>query len=78
MGWAAPLDHVHLVVSCPPSLSPSIIANRVKGYTGYFLLKRFPCLRSGARYGSLWTRSYFVESVGRDLNALLRYVAAQR
>ena len=71
-----PLDHVHLVISCPPALSPSAIANKVKGYTGYFLLKKYPWLRGSARYGSLWTRSYFVESVGRDLDRVLSYLAA--
>jgi len=60
----------------PPALSPSAIANKVKGYTGYFLLKKYPWLRGSARYGSLWTRSYFVESVGRDLDRVLSYLAA--
>lgn len=39
-------DHVHLFVSAPPKLSPSLIVQYLKGITGRKLYDRFPDLRS--------------------------------
>ncbi|MGC9137255.1 IS200/IS605 family transposase [Caldivirga sp.] len=55
-------DHVHALLLCPPRLAPSYIANYLKGKSARLILKRFPELR--ARVGKLWSRSYFVATVG--------------
>ncbi len=76
--WAAPLDHVHVLVQCPPRLSPSRVANVLKGYTGYALLRALPWLASGATRGSLWAPGYYVASVGHDAAVVRSYIAGQR
>ena len=55
------LDHVHLFIVAKPSLPINTINMRIKGYSSYYLRHHFTYLR---RYSSLWTRSYFVETVG--------------
>lgn len=56
-------DHVHLFVKCDPTDSPQGIVGQLKGYTSFNLRKEFPHLKS--KLPTLWTRSYYVESVGR-------------
>jgi putative transposase len=55
-------DHVHLFVKCDPSDSPQGIIAQLKGYTSNKLRAEFPKVKS--RLPSLWTRSYYCESVG--------------
>lgn len=54
-------DHVHLFVVAKPSLPIETIVMQLKGYTSYCLRHHFAYHR---RYPSLWTRSYYVETVG--------------
>lgn len=54
-------DHVHLVMPAPPSLSIHRVVKELKGRSSYHLRKQYAYLRN---YPSLWTRSYFVETVG--------------
>jgi putative transposase len=71
-------DHVHLsVADAPPTEAPQHVVNRLKGRSSRVLRQRFPALRS--RLPSLWSRSYFIASVGRvSAAAIRRYVAAQK
>lgn len=54
-------DHVHLFITASPSLAIETIVRRIKGYTSYYMRNTFSYLR---KYPSLWTRSYFVETIG--------------
>ncbi|EAY30610.1 IS200/IS605 family transposase [Microscilla marina] len=56
-------DHVHLFIKAKPVDAPHFIVGQLKGYTSRYLRKEFPKLRS--RLPTLWTRSYYIESVGR-------------
>jgi putative transposase len=71
-------DHVHLfVVAAPPTEAPQHVVNQLKGRSSRVLRQRFPALRS--RLPSLWSRSYFLASVGHVSAATIRrYIAAQR
>jgi putative transposase len=55
-------DHVHLFVKSTPNIAPQNLVRIFKGYTSRILREEFPHLKS--RIPSLWTRSYFCESVG--------------
>ena len=70
-------DHVHLLISIPPTESVGIMVGKIKGMTAKVLREEFPHLKS--RLPNLWTRSYFVASTGSvTLEALKRYVASQK
>lgn len=55
-------DHVHLFVKAQPTQSPHYLVQQLKGYSSHELRKEFPKLKS--RLPTLWTRSYYAESVG--------------
>lgn len=68
-------DHVHVLVQHPPRVSVSQIAHRLKGASSWALH------RAGIASAEthVWQVGYWAESVGvRDLEALVRYVRAQR
>jgi putative transposase len=71
-------DHVHVFALCPPRHSPAYIVNYLEGKGARKILQRFPELRTGAIHGKLWSRSYFVATVG-DVTAgiVKRYVEEQ-
>lgn len=55
-------DHVHLFVRAKPTQAPHYIVGQIKGYTSRILRQTLPALKK--RLPTLWTRSYYVESVG--------------
>lgn len=57
-------DHVHIFVSAPPKLSPSLIVKYIKGITARKLFKEFPELKAKLAKGHLWNPSYYIETVG--------------
>jgi putative transposase len=64
-------DHVHLFVEADPTQSVAEIVNRFKGASSRFLRNEFPSLRS--RLPTLWSRSYFVASVGAVSEAVVKH-----
>jgi len=70
-------DHLHLFVKCDPTNSPHYIVQQLKGYTSRLLRQEFATLRS--RMPSLWTRSYYCESVGHiSEDTIRRYIEDQK
>ena len=70
-------DHIHLFVKGKPSLAVQHVVNQLKGYTSVMLRREFPKLRS--RLPSLWTRSYYVESIGHiSESTITKYIEDQK
>ena len=70
-------DHVHLFIETDPTLAPAHVANQFKGFTSRTLRQEFRHLRS--RLPALWSRSYYVGSVGHVSEATVkRYIASQK
>jgi len=70
-------DHIHLFVKTVPTNSPHFIVQQLKGYTSRVLREEFPALKN--RLPSLWTRSYYVESVGHISEETIRkYIESQK
>ena len=57
-------DHVHLLLSSPPGLSPSEIAQRLKGRSSRLLQQEFSHLRKRYWGQHLWARGYFCSTTG--------------
>jgi putative transposase len=69
-------DHVHLFIKPDQTVSPAYVANQFKGFTSRYLRSEFPVLRS--KLPTLWSRSYFVASVGAVSAATVtRYIDTQ-
>lgn len=70
-------DHVHLFVRTKPIHAPQFVVGQFKGYTSRILRQEFQTLRS--RLPTLWTRSYYADSVGK-LNeyTIRKYIEDQK
>jgi putative transposase len=71
-------DHIHLLISAPPGVSISKIVQYVKGKSSRKLQQEFELLRK--RYGGqhLWSRGYFVVTVGNvDNEDIQKYIEEQ-
>ena len=70
-------DHIHIFVKVTPMDSPANIVARIKGRSSFVLRNEFPNLKT--RLPSLWTRSYYVESIGSiSAEAITRYIDNQK
>jgi putative transposase len=70
-------DHVHLCVESDPGMPPAKLAAQFKGSTSRILRQEFWHLRS--QLPSLWSRSYYVGSVGHVSEATVRrYIENQK
>ena len=59
------VDHIHLVIQGPASLSPSEIMHQLKGSVAHELLTLHPELTASQPKSNLWARGFYVASVGR-------------
>ena len=57
-------DHVHILVSAPPTISPSDIMRRIKGRTSSKLFEVFPYLKKRYWGRHFWARGYFCVTAG--------------
>ena len=57
-------DHVHLLVSVNPTVSPAKIAHMLKGASAHTLFRAFPWLKIKLWGGHFWSPAYFFDSVG--------------
>lgn len=70
-------DHVHLFLKSTPVNAPHYIVQQLKGYTSRMLRQEFPKLKS--RLPTLWTRSYYVETIGHiSESTVKRYIEDQK
>ena len=70
-------DHVHLFIKASPVDSPHFIVQQLKGYTSRILRQEFKHLRT--RVPTLWTRSYYVESIGHiSEQTIKQYIEDQK
>ncbi len=71
-------DHVHLLVSVPPTLAVSKLVQRMKGVTSRILLQENRGLNKAFWGRHLWSRGYFVASVGDVTEEIIaRYIEDQ-
>jgi putative transposase len=69
-------DHVHVFVKTNPVNAPHYIVGQFKGYTSRILRSQFKHL---LKLPSLWTRSYYCESVGHiSEKTVLKYIEEQK
>ena len=57
-------DHVHVLISAPPTISPSDIMRRIKGKSSAKLFDEFPHLKKRYWGRHFWARGYFCVTAG--------------
>ena len=71
-------DHVHVLLSCPPTLSPSKIMQYIKGKSSRKLLMEFKHLQKMFWGRHLWARGYFVATSGNVTDeVIMEYIRQQ-
>jgi putative transposase len=71
-------DHVHLLLSVPPTLSPSRVMNVIKGRSSNRLMRNFRTLNRTFWGRHLWARGYFVTTSGNVTDDVIaKYIAQQ-
>ena len=71
-------DHVHLLLSCPPSLSPIKVVQYLKGRSSRLLQDQYQELKKRYWGQHLWGRGYFCATVGSVTEETIkRYVESQ-
>jgi putative transposase len=72
------LDHVHLLVSVPPTVAVSDLVQRLKGRTSRRMLDDFSELKRQFWGQHLWARGYFVASSGNVTDEVIQqYIETQ-
>ena len=65
-------DHVHLLLSVPPTISPSRVMNAIKGKSSIRLMRSFRELNRQFWGRHLWSRGYFVATSGNVTDEILK------
>jgi len=65
-------NHIHVLISAPPHLSPSKIAQLLKGRSSFKIQQEFPELKKRYWGQHIWARGYFCASVGTVTEELVK------
>ena len=70
-------DHIHMLVEIPPKMSVSSFMGYLKGKSSLMIFERFSNLKY--KYGSrhFWCRGFYVDTVGKNKNAIEEYIKNQ-
>jgi len=73
-------EHIHLLVSFPPSRSIGEVVRIIKSNSGRGLFREFPGLRKKLWGGELWEDGYFVRTVGDRMtrDVIAKYIQHHR
>ena len=69
-------DHVHILVSAPPTLAPSEIMRRIKGHSACKLFEEFPRMKKQYWGQHFWARGYFCATVGEMTEEMIKQYLA--
>ena len=65
-------DHVHILVSAPPDLSPSDIMRKIKGRTSRKVFDEFPQIKGRYWGRHFWARGYFCVTAGELTKEMIK------
>lgn len=65
-------DHVHILVSAPPTMAPSEIMRRIKGRSATKLFEEFPNLRKRYWGRHFWGRGFFCVTSGKVTEDMIK------
>ena len=73
-------DHVHMLISFPPSKAPTSAIKALKGRSAYMFLKRHPEIRQSQYWGGhQWSPSYYMSTLGNmSKDVVERYINDQK
>ena len=71
-------DHIHMLVSIPPTMAVGKVVGIIKQNTSVELKQKFPFLKK-VYWGTdaVWSEGYFVSTVGIDEEVIKEYIENQ-
>ena len=70
-------DRIHMLVSIPQKMSVSSFMGFLKGKNSLMIFERHVNLKYRYRNRTFWCKGYYVSTVGRNKNAIKRYIQDQ-
>lgn len=72
-------EHVHILISCPPTISPAEIAKKLKGRSSRLLQSEYKDLSKRYWGQHMWANGYFCRTVGLVTEEIIKeYIENQR
>ena len=71
-------DHVHMLISCPPTLAPCKIMQYLKGRSSKMIQEEFPELKKRYWGQHLWSVGYFCRTVGEVTDEMIKEYIEQQ
>ena len=73
-------DHIHIFIDVPQTVAPCDVVRTLKSISAVELFRAFPKLKQFyAKCGVLWSRGYFVSTVGHISEAtVIKYIEEQK
>ncbi len=65
-------NHIHLLVSTPPTIAPSKLAQLLKGKSSFKIQQEFPELKKRYWGQHIWARGYFCASAGNVTDEMIK------
>jgi putative transposase len=65
-------NHIHMLISTPPHLAPSKIAQLLKGTSSFKIQQEFPELKKRYWGQHIWARGYFCASSGNVNDEMIK------
>jgi len=71
-------DHVHMLMSIPPKYAVSQVMGYIKGKSAIHIARTYVGQRQNFTGQHFWARGYYVSTVGKDEEAVRRYIRDQQ
>ena len=65
-------DHIHILVSAPPTMAPCEIMRRIKGRSAAMLFEEFPHIKKRYWGRHFWARGYFCVTSGELTEEMIK------
>jgi len=72
------IDHIHMVLSIPPSFCVSRVVGFLKGKSSIQIFRKFAGMRKKYYGQHYWSRGYAVTTIGLDEEMIRKYVRWQQ
>ena len=71
------INHAHMIVDCPRTMSDAQLLQIIKGLSSYLIFRICPNLRKRYPDGHFWNGGYFCCSVGNEFERVFSYIENQ-
>ena len=70
-------DHIHMLIAIPPKYAVSQVVGFIKGKSAIHIARTYIRRKKNFVGQSFWARGYLVSTIGRDEEAIRKYIQEQ-